>query len=93
MFCLNYLKQVFPDEFEAFLRSSIFDKAVFCLGEEQGMLLNDEYSSWYNRVVNLLLSVWDRKKKILYGSGSSDYVSQTNPTPECKVNCTKYYGG
>ena len=28
--------------FEAFNHSSIFDEAVFCLGEKQGMLINDE---------------------------------------------------
>ena len=29
-----------------------YGKAVFCLGEKQGMLVNDECSSWYNRVGN-----------------------------------------
>ena len=29
---------------------NIFDKAVFCLGERQGMLVNNECTSWYNRV-------------------------------------------
>ena len=49
---LDSLKQILlPDAFEAFLNSSIFDKSVFCLGERQGMLLNDEYTSWYSRVV------------------------------------------
>ena len=42
-----YLKQVLlPDEFETFLLSSVFDKAVFCLGEKQGVLVNDDCSSW-----------------------------------------------
>ena len=49
--------------------------------------------SWYNRVGDFLLPVWDKKKEILYGNGSTDYVSQTNPTPECEVNDTKCYGG
>ena len=42
---LDYMKQVLTSEaFEAFIHSSIFDKAVFCLGEKQGMLVNDECS-------------------------------------------------
>ena len=53
---LDCLKQVFlPDAFEAFLHSSIFDKAVFCLGEKQGMLVNDECSSWYNTVGDVFI--------------------------------------
>ena len=45
------MKQILTLEaFEAFNHSNIFDKAVFCLGEKQGMLINDECSSWYNRV-------------------------------------------
>ena len=43
----DYMKQVLTSEaFEAFIHGSIFDKAVFCLGEKQGMLVNDECSSW-----------------------------------------------
>ena len=38
------------DTFEAFLCGSIFAKTVFCLGEKQAMLVNDECSSWCNRV-------------------------------------------
>ena len=39
---LDYMKQILtPKAFEAFNHSSIFDKAVFCLGEKQGMLVND----------------------------------------------------
>ena len=45
------MKQVLTLEaFEAFIHGSIFDKAVFCLGEKQGMLVNDECTSWYNKV-------------------------------------------
>ena len=34
----QYLKQVLPLEaFNAFLRSSVFDKALFCLEEMKGM--------------------------------------------------------
>ena len=53
------------EAFEAFNYSSVFDKAVFCLGEKQGLLINDECSSWYNRVGDFLMSVWDRRKEIL----------------------------
>ena len=38
--------------FEAFLYDSIFDITPFYLGEKQGMLVNDECSSWYNRIGN-----------------------------------------
>ena len=43
--------------FETFLLGSIFDKTVFCLGEKEAMLVNDECSSWYNREGNFLVSV------------------------------------
>ena len=40
------MKQILtPEAFKAFIHSSIFNKAVFCLGEKQGMLVNDECSS------------------------------------------------
>ena len=61
------------------------------LGEKQGMLVNDECSSWYNKVGDFLMSVWDRRKEILYGNGSIGEVSQNNPTPECVVNGTGCY--
>ena len=86
------MKQVLTSEaFEAFIHGSIFDKAVFCLGEKQGMLVNDECSSWYNKVGDFLMSVWDRRKEILYGNGSIGEVSQNNPTPGCVVNGTGCY--
>ena len=48
---LDYLKKVFPpDAFKAYLCGSVFDKIVFCLGEKQDVLVNNECSSWYNRV-------------------------------------------
>ena len=40
-----------------------------CLGEKQGMLIDDECSSWHNRAGDFLKSVWDRRKEILYGNG------------------------
>ena len=48
---LDYLRQVLtPVAFETFCNGSIFDKAIFCLGVKQGMVINDECSSWYSRV-------------------------------------------
>ena len=76
-----------------FLCSSSFDKTVFCLGKKQGMLINNECSYWYNRVGDFLLSVWNRRKEILYGNGQVYEISQTNPTRECDVNGTECYGG
>ena len=85
------IKQVLTSEaFETVTHDSTFDKAVFCLGEKQGMLVNDECSSWYNKV-DFLMSVWDRRKEILYGNGSIGEVGQNNPTPECEVNGTECY--
>ena len=41
----DYLKQVLlPADFEALFRDSVFDKAVFCLGDKQDMLVKDECS-------------------------------------------------
>ena len=39
------------------------------------------------------MSVWDRRKEILYGNGLVVEVSQNNPTPECEVNGTECYDG
>ena len=39
------------------------------------------------------MSVWDRRKEILYGNGLVAEVSQNNSTPECEVNGTKCYDG
>ena len=87
----NCMKQILsPEAFEAFNYSNIFDKAVLCSGEKQGMLIHNECSSWYNKVGGFL-SVWDRRKEILYGNGLLVEVSQNNPTPECKVNGTECY--
>ena len=41
----DYLKQVLlPDVFQAFIHHRVFDKIVFCLGEKQGMIVNDNFS-------------------------------------------------
>ena len=52
---LDYMKQVLTSEtFEAFVHDSVFNKTVFYLGEKQDMLVNDECSSWYNKVGDFL---------------------------------------
>ena len=43
---LDYLRTVLPpDALKTFLRGSIVDKTVFCLGETEGVLVNNECSS------------------------------------------------
>ena len=65
-------------------------KREFCSGEKQGMLGNDECSSWYNKVGDILVSVWDRRKQFLYVDGSACMARQNNPTPpECVVSGTE----
>ena len=50
---LYYLKMVHPPgAFKIFFRGSIFHKTAIRLGEKEGMLVNDECSSWYNTVGN-----------------------------------------
>ena len=62
---MDYLKEILPlDTFEAFLRGSISNKTAFCLGEKEGMLVNNKRNSWYNRVRDFIASVWDRRKEI-----------------------------
>ena len=39
------------------------------------------------------MSVWDRRKEILYRNGSVVEVNQNNPTRECTVNGTECYDG
>ena len=54
---LNYMKEVLPlNTFQAF-HGCLFDKTVFCLGEKQGMFVNDEYSSWYSSVGDFKISL------------------------------------
>ena len=86
------MKQILtPEAFEAFVHSSIFNKTVVCFGEKQGMSVNDKCSSWYNKVGNFLMSVWDRREEILYGSGLVSEVGQNILIPECEVNRTERY--
>ena len=79
--------------FETLVIVAFLKKKFFCLDFKQGILINDECSSWYNRVGDFLVSVWDRRKEILYGNGSVGEVSRISPAPECEVNGTECYGG
>ena len=56
------------------------------------MIKNDDRSPWYNRVGDFLMSVWERRKEILYSELSAYKVSQSNPTLECKANGNNCYG-
>ena len=56
--CVCIYIYIYTEAFKGFNHSSIFDKVAFCLGEKQGMLINGECSSWYNRVGNFVMSVW-----------------------------------
>ena len=53
------------------------------------VLVNNECSSWYNRVGDFLLSVWNRRKQLLYIDGSACTARQNNPTSERVVNVTE----
>ena len=56
------------------------------------MLVNNDCSSWYKRVDDIYVSVWDRRKQLLYTDGSACITQQNNPTPpECGVNGTECY--
>ena len=45
-----YEANPYSESGRSFQSQQHFDKAMFCLGEKQGMLVNDGYSSWYNKV-------------------------------------------
>ena len=75
---------------KAILRGS---NTASCLEGKQGVLVDDECSSWYNRVDNFLVSFWDGRKQFLYMDGSACMARRNNPTPECMVNGTECYDG
>ena len=62
------------DAYEAFLcgTCSIIYKTAFCLEEKQDMLVNDDCSCWYNIVGDFLVSIWDRRKQLLYTDQAMD---------------------
>ena len=64
-----FIRVLPPDTFKTFHYGNIFDKTTFCYKEKRGMLVKEECSSRYNRVSDLLVSVWDKRKEILYGNG------------------------
>ena len=65
----------------------------FSIHKKQGMLVN-RCSSWYNRVGDFSVLIWDRRKQLLYIDGSACIARQNNPTPlECVVNGTEGYDG
>ena len=46
------------------------------------------------KVFSVLLLVWGLEKgKLVCSDGSACDVGQTNPSPECEVIGTEYYGG
>ena len=93
-FFKNYLEQVlFLEHIEDFMHRSILDKTIFCLGEKQGMIVNDDCNSWYNRVGDSLMLVWEKRKELLYGEGSACKVSQNDPTLECEASGSNCNGG
>ena len=59
--------------------SSVFDKTVFCLREEQGVLVNYECSSWYSGVGNFLMSVWDGERKFYMAMAHQIMSVRTTP--------------
>lgn len=57
------------------------------------MIVNDDCNSWYNRVGDLLMLVWERRKEFLYGEGLACKASQSSPALECEANGNNCYGG
>ena len=80
-----------PDAFEDITHHRVLDEMVFCLGEKQGMIVNGDCSLWYDRVGGFM-SVWKRRKEILYGEGSACKVSQNDPTLDCEAKGSNSYG-
>ena len=52
------------------------------------MIVNDDCSWWYNRVGDFLMSVWEKRKEILYGE-----ESQYDPIIKCEANGNNCYVG
>ena len=71
---------------------SIFDKTVFCLGEKQGMSVNNDCISWHNKVGKFCHQFEIGEMKLLSGNGSACEASQTDLIPLCGVNGTECYG-
>ena len=57
------------------------------------MLVSDIYVHGVaDRVGDFVMSVWNRRKEILYGNRSVGEVSHISPILECAVNETECYG-
>ena len=75
--------------FESFLCNiySIFDEAVFCFGEKQRMLVNDDCSSCYNRVSDFavvgLVYIGERKFCMMM---DQHVIQSVKPTPLQSAN-------
>ena len=75
-----------------FFVAAFSDKTPFCLREKDGMLVNDECSSCYNRGGEFLVE-WNSRKQLLYVNGAACMAQLNNTTPECVVNGTECYDG
>ena len=75
------------------MRRSVLDKTVFFLGEKQGMVVNYDCSSCYDRVGEFQMSVLERRKEILYAEGSVYKISKNDFTLKCEANDNNCYGG
>ena len=62
---------------------------VFCLGEKEGMQLNDDCSSFYCRVGGLYV---DMERRQLVCGGKTYKVFQNRLALKCKANGNEYYG-
>ena len=64
---------------------------MFCLGEKQGMMLNNECSSWYNRLGDFSINL-GKKKTLIVHQQISMYGPTKQLTPaEYVVNGTECY--
>ena len=68
-------------------------EAVVCLGANKDVLVEDECRSWYNRVGDFVLLVWNEREEIWFSNRGSVEASLTNPTPACAINGTLCLGG
>ena len=91
-FLITWSKFFFQTHLKPFWYSSTFKEAVFCLGEKQDMLVNDECSSWYNRVGNYCCQSGTEENKFYLGMGHHSRPVRPTPLPSV-TNDTVYYGG
>ena len=88
---LDSLREVLPlDTFRATFCGSLFDETTFCWREKQCMLVNDECSSWYNRVGTFVLVRDRRKHNLGVDAWISMHGRQNYPNPECVVSGTDH---